>query len=458
MPSTGSGEEVRRAAGSRGNNTRRAAARRKGRKRSKGQKQFRDLTMEAVVMLLLFILCFFMVLGSYDTGGSLGRILGTMEWGLFGVLCHFFPLVLYFGAAFLLENRFRPLAYKKMAGLWGFYFCLCGFWQRFTDGYLPSYSVMDYYARSADYHVAGGAFGGILCMTLTSAFGMIFGVVVLVLLTLCCVIILTQRSLVDFILDITDFVMGLGPGLSEEEREAMREEKERIRAEKLEAKIARENASFDFLVEQEEEKLRAKEARREEKAKKAQEERENKAKLRAEAKERREALKAAKRAAMEAEMEAEGEEGQEGEESLPGHPELDLKAKFSPQIFGFRRRIASAGDEENLLTPEGEEEAEEELEEEAPKKEKKSRTLGLRSFVSELRRGLEDDDDEDSAPEEEGVAVKEETISDAYQGTDMGEEPSTFDEAKKAKALASQKNPSAGEDPMQLGDIGLIDY
>ena len=237
MPSTGSGQEERRTVRPGAVKKKSTAKGSKVRKNAKKKKQFRDLYLEAVVMLLLFILCFFMVLGSYDTGGALGRVLGTMEWGLFGVLSHFFPLVLYFGAAFLLENRFRPLAYKKLAGLWGFYFCLCGFWQRFTDGYLPSYSVMDYYARSADYHVAGGAFGGILCMTLTSAFGKIFGVVVLVLLSLCSLIVLTQRSLVDFILDITDMVMGMGPGLSEEEKEVMREEKERRKADRKSTRL-----------------------------------------------------------------------------------------------------------------------------------------------------------------------------------------------------------------------------
>ena len=156
---------------------------------------------------------------------------------------------------------------------------------------------------------------------------------------------------------------------------------------------------------------------------------------------------------MEAELEAQEDEEEE-DDTLPGHPELDLKAKFSPQIFGFRRRTASSEDEENLLTPEEEEEGEEEED----VKPRKSRTLGLRSFVSELRRGLEDDDEdeegEEPAPEEEEESP-EETISDAFSGTPLGDEPSTFAEAKAAKALASQKNPSAKEDPMDLGDIGL---
>ena len=232
-----------------------AARRRRNRKKKAGQV---DVTVEAILMTALLLFCIIMLIGSYGLGGFIGSVLGTMEYGLFGILCHFFPVLVYMGAFFLLTNHTNRLAYKKMAAVMGLYGLCCGLAQVLTEGFLPGYGVMDYYARSADYHVGGGGVGGILCMTLTNAFGKVGSIILIAILMLACLIIIAKRSLVDFIVDLIDRIFGGSPqeGIEEEaaakelrrqEREEAKkhrqEERIRRKEEKYEARIARENAS-----------------------------------------------------------------------------------------------------------------------------------------------------------------------------------------------------------------------
>lgn len=91
------------------------------------------------------------------------------------------------------------LAYKKFAAAFVMFLFLCGAAQLLTDGYMTSTTLMDYFARSADYKTGGGLIGGALCISITSAFGTVGSYVIIVLAFIVCMIIITQRSLLDFL-------------------------------------------------------------------------------------------------------------------------------------------------------------------------------------------------------------------------------------------------------------------
>ena len=75
---------------------------------------------------------------------------------------------------------------------------------------MKSTTLLDYFSLSADYKTGGGLIGGAICISITSAFGTIGGYVIIILAFVVCMIIITQRSLLDFItmivIKICDFV------------------------------------------------------------------------------------------------------------------------------------------------------------------------------------------------------------------------------------------------------------
>ena len=76
---------------------------------------------------------------------------------------------------------------------------MCGAAQLLTDGYISSTTLGDYFALSADYKSGGGLIGGAICISITSAFGTVGGYVIIILAFVVCMIIITQRSLLDFV-------------------------------------------------------------------------------------------------------------------------------------------------------------------------------------------------------------------------------------------------------------------
>ena len=108
-----------------------------------------------------------------------------------------------------MSNRKNPLAYKKTLAALVFFLFLCGFVQLLTEGYLPGTGFMDYYKRSSELHTGGGVIGGAICMSSTSAFGIVGGYIIIVLVLLITMILITQRSFFDFIFKIWDSIVSL---------------------------------------------------------------------------------------------------------------------------------------------------------------------------------------------------------------------------------------------------------
>ena len=125
-------------------------------------------------------------------------------------MAYLFPIVFFLESAFILINKTNRLAYKKLAAAFVMFLFLCGAAQLLTDGYMQSTTLLDYYALSADYKTGGGLIGGAICISVTSAFGTIGGYVIIILAFVVCMIIITQRSLLDFVtrlvIKVCDFV------------------------------------------------------------------------------------------------------------------------------------------------------------------------------------------------------------------------------------------------------------
>ena len=156
---------------------------------------------------------------------------------------YLFPVVLFGGVAFLLVNSSNRLAYKKFFAGIVFFVFLCGLLQLLTEGYTPSTTFADYYSLSSEYHTGGGVFGGAICISTASAFGVAGGAVIIVLVLLVSLIIITQKSFFGFMNKILDLISGAVEEGREAylegqpDREKKKELRRKLRAEKRAEKI-----------------------------------------------------------------------------------------------------------------------------------------------------------------------------------------------------------------------------
>ena len=162
-----------------------------------------------------------------------------------GLCAYIFPILLFAGVTFLIVNNTNRLAYKKVLAGVVFFVFLCGFLQLITEGYTPSTTFSDYYSLSSEYRTGGGVFGGAVCISTASAFGVVGGTVIIVLVLLVSLIIITQRSFFGFMNKILDFFTDAAREGKEAylegqpDREKQKELRRKIRAEKRAEKIRR---------------------------------------------------------------------------------------------------------------------------------------------------------------------------------------------------------------------------
>ena len=163
-----------------------------------------------IIVFVILAACVILMASNFGAGGFVGDAISNFCFGLMGLMAYLFPIVFFIGAAFILINKTNRLAYKKLAAAFVMFLFLCGAAQLLTDGYMQSTTLMDYYALSADYKTGGGLIGGAICISITSAFGTVGGYVIIILAFVVCMIIITQRSLLDFVtllvIKICDFV------------------------------------------------------------------------------------------------------------------------------------------------------------------------------------------------------------------------------------------------------------
>ena len=125
----------------------------------------------------------------------------------------YFPYCVFVGAAvFDVQQKKSSRVQKNTGSPCVFSFFCVALYSVLTEGYLPGTGFMDYYKRSSELHTGGGVIGGAICMSSTSAFGIVGGYIIIVLVLLITMILITQRSFFDFIFKIWDSIVSLVKG------------------------------------------------------------------------------------------------------------------------------------------------------------------------------------------------------------------------------------------------------
>lgn len=152
-----------------------------------------------IIMLILFGAAVLMVISNMGLGGFVGNAISTWLFGAMGLFAYIFPILMFFLSVFILANRGNRLLFKKVFSIFILSLVICGFLQHFTEGYIKSMTLADYYARCSDYKTGGGVVGGMICISTTSAFGVIGSYLILALVAIICMIEITQRSFWGYI-------------------------------------------------------------------------------------------------------------------------------------------------------------------------------------------------------------------------------------------------------------------
>ena len=196
-----------------------------------------------ILILVVLAACIILMISAFGMGGIVGNAISSISFGIMGMCAYLFPVVLFGGVAFLLVNSSNRLAYKKFFAGIVFFVFLCGLLQLLTEGYTPSTTFADYYSLSSEYHTGGGVFGGAICISTASAFGVAGGAVIIVLVLLVSLIIITQKSFFGFMNKILDLISGAVEEGREAylegqpDREKKKELRRKLRAEKRAEKI-----------------------------------------------------------------------------------------------------------------------------------------------------------------------------------------------------------------------------
>ena len=217
----------------------------KKRKKKTAQKQqpAENRFQTEILILVVLAACIILMISAFGMGGIVGNAISSISFGIMGMCAYLFPVVLFGGVAFLLVNSSNRLAYKKFFAGIVFFVFLCGLLQLLTEDYTPSTTFADYYSLSSEYHTGGGVFGGAICISTASAFGVAGGAVIIVLVLLVSLIIITQKSFFGFMNKILDLISGAVEEGREAylegqpDREKKKELRRKLRAEKRAEKI-----------------------------------------------------------------------------------------------------------------------------------------------------------------------------------------------------------------------------
>ncbi len=156
-----------------------------------------------LLLLLLFAAMAFLFLSNFGIMGSVGNILSGALFGLFGFSAYFMPVAAFgltlFGY-FFREKESTPSKIGAMLGLILVFGVLCELIGVDLSSQ-PNYQLIEIYQRSSQGRSGGGVLAGSIAFLLYKLLRTIGTVLMLIVMTLVCVIVITERSLLEMIKD-----------------------------------------------------------------------------------------------------------------------------------------------------------------------------------------------------------------------------------------------------------------
>ncbi len=153
------------------------------------------LVITAMFSILLF-------LSNFSLTGKFGAAVNGAMFGLFGFIAYFVPFILIGFVAFYLANRdSRNFSIVKLIFAILIVILLAAMIQLATGTTTVDTKINQYFDYARQHKNGGGFFGGILCRVLVPFFGVVGSYVVLAALELVCIIVVSGKAIVSFVVE-----------------------------------------------------------------------------------------------------------------------------------------------------------------------------------------------------------------------------------------------------------------
>ena len=175
-----------------------AAKSTKKRKTTRGRQKKGQQTTELrgeIIILAALAVCILLVLSNFGVGGIVGEAVSSVIFGLFGFMAYLLPFVIFGAVAFFVSNKGNAHAYIKIAAAVFLFVFIAAILELIFNSYTPGTPLMSYYTAASEHRNAGGLTGGCLVSLLCPLIGEIGTYVVLLILSVICVILITEKSL-----------------------------------------------------------------------------------------------------------------------------------------------------------------------------------------------------------------------------------------------------------------------
>ena len=213
----------------RSNNSRQAVV---SRQRTEQERMIsNELTL--LVLLAVTILLF---LCNFGIIGPVGNAISGFLFGIFGILAYIAPIFIFVAVAFGISNRENYIAILKLTAAITL-FLVIGSFMHIFQGNLSmenGYSISEIYNLGKNDKLGGGVLCGSIAYLLYSLLDKIGSILILLVLAICCVVIITEKSLINGVKKGSKYVVSTAKDDAKYRREKALQRKEELRLERLE--------------------------------------------------------------------------------------------------------------------------------------------------------------------------------------------------------------------------------
>ncbi len=164
------------------------------RKKKNNVQKYENTVIDEVLFLLSLAITVLLFLCNFHIIGTLGNIVSSFMFGLFGYMAYVAPLLIFFGVCFWIANLGNTVATIKLISGFVLFCMLCVCFTMIGGIANIGSSISDFYRFSADNLKGGGIVGGFLGNGMYQMLGMVGTVIILIVLILICIVLLTEHS------------------------------------------------------------------------------------------------------------------------------------------------------------------------------------------------------------------------------------------------------------------------
>lgn len=150
-----------------------------------------------IILICVLAVSILLLISNFGLGGLVGNAVSSVMFGIFGWISYLLPILLFTAIAFLIMNKGNIRAYIKVVSTLILVLSVCAFLVLITGQYGADVKLTDYYIQASRHKNAGGFLGGCIAALLCPMIGIAGTYVMLIVVAVICIILITERSLLN---------------------------------------------------------------------------------------------------------------------------------------------------------------------------------------------------------------------------------------------------------------------